>query len=267
MIETKAAMLIGTFILLAVNPALAGLTVSGSFCDADVTPGQHIEHDMIISTDAGDGQMEMQVDILGFGRDLKGQNIGLNPDEDISPYSARPFLRVSPRNFTLSPGSSQNVLLEGDIPTDVGEGGRYVLVYIHSNPSGSGNVGFAVAVEVPVRLTIAGTKLVKTGEITDLSINKPISREKQNVSLTFNNTGNYNYYASAEAVLKDMNGSILSNSSTPAGFNSILPATSRQFDLSITPNIKLQSGSYSITSTVRLDDGTELASREIEFDL
>lgn len=268
MIETKTIILsVCAFMLVAVSPALAGLSVAGSICDAEVTPGQHFEHDMIVSTDPEDRQVELQVDVMGFGRNLQGMNFEVDPDDDTSPYSARPFLQVSPRNFTLSPGSSQNVLLEGDIPADIGEGGRYALVLIHSNVSGSGNVGVAVAIEVPVRLTIAETKLIKTGEIADLRLDRPVSPEMQNISLIFNNTGNYNYYAFAEAVLKDKDGRILSNTTTPVTFNSILPATSMQFDMSIKPSTKLPAGSYSITSTIRMDDGTALASDEIEFEI
>jgi len=40
-----------------------------------------------------------------------------------------------------------------------------------------------------------------------------------------------------------------------------------QFDMSIKPSTKLPAGSYSITSTVRMDDGTALASDEIEFEI
>jgi len=139
MVETKTIMiLLGAFMLLAVSPALAGLSVTGSICDAEVTPGQHFEHEMIVSTDPEDRQMELQVDVMGFGRNLQGMNFEIDPDDDTSPYSARPFLQVSPRNFTLPPGGSQNVQLQGDIPADIGEGGRYALVFIHSNVSGSG---------------------------------------------------------------------------------------------------------------------------------
>lgn len=265
--KIKAVMLISISILFAANPALAGLTVSGSYFDAEVAPGQHIEHNMNISTDPGDRAIDLQVDVLGFGRNLQGQNVELKPEEDLGPYTARPFLKVSPRNFTLSPGAYQKVLLEGDVPSDVGEGGRFALVYIHSNATGSGNVGVVVAIEVPVRLTIAGTRLDKRGEIASLNLGKPVSRERQNVSLIFKNTGNYNYYATAEAFLKDRNGTVISNASTPATPNSILPATSKQFDLSIAPKLRLPSGSYRIDSMVKLDNGTILASKEIEFSL
>lgn len=265
MAKTRHIALLCISILLIASPALAGLTVLGSIYEGEVKPGEHVTHNMVISTDPGDRPMELQVDVLGFKRDLRGQNVELSPEEDTGPYTARPFLNASPRNFSISPGGSQTVLLEGDIPVDIGDGGRYALVFIHSNPGGSGNIGIAVGVEVPVRLTIAGTKLIKTGEITSLKLNEPISRERQNSSLIFNNTGNYHYQAFAEAILKDKNGNVLSNASTPLTFSSIIPTTSRQFDLSLSPTKGLQSGSYILNSTVRLEDGTALASKEVEF--
>lgn len=254
-------------ILLAIGTASASLDVSGAIFEATVSPGQHINHTMIVNTEASDQPMDFVVEVMGFGRSLDGATAEIKSDQDTSPYSARPFLRVSPSSFHLEPAGIKEIVLEGVVPSDVGEGGRYALVNIRSLPMGKGTVGVAVAVDVPVRLTIADTKLVKTGEITSLSLDKPLSRKGQNISLIFNNTGNYHYIALAEAVLEDRKGNILANASTPLTFSSIIPRTSRLFKISLIPRSELIPGSYDINSTVKLEDGTVLATKEIGFEI
>lgn len=267
MIKTKLLGLAGIylFLILTISTASAGFAVSGAIFEANVTPGQHIIHKIVVNTDTSDLPMDFAAEMIGFGRSLDGANAEIRPELDISPYTARPFLNVSPASFHLEPGDSQEVVLEGDIPLNVGEGGRYALVNIRSLPIGKGNVGMAVAVDVPVRLTIMNTRLIKTGEIMNLSIDKPISQQAQNVSLLFNNTGNYHYYAFAEAALMDEKGNILANASTPLTVSSIIPMTSRLFKMELVPRQELRRSSYKINVAVRLEDGTKLATKEIGF--
>lgn len=252
-------------ILLAIGTASAGLGISGAIFEANVAPGQHIIHEMLVNIDATDQPMDFLVNVMGFGRTLDGASAEISSELDSSPYTARPFLNVYPSSFHLEPGSSKDVVLEGTIPLDVGEGGRYALVNIRSLPIGNGNIGMAVAIDIPVRLTIANTRLVKTGEITNLSVDKPISIKALNVSLLFNNTGNYHYNAFAEATLMDVKGNILANSSTPLTTSLVIPMTVRQFKIRLVPKQELRTGIYRINSTVRLEDGTRLAEKEISF--
>lgn len=267
MIKTRLLGLaeIHLFLILTIGTASAGFAVSGAIFEANVTPGQHIIHKMVLNTDTSDLPMDFAAEMIGFGRSLDGANAELRPEQDISPYTARLFLNVSPASFHLDPGDSQEVMLEGDIPLNVGDGGRYALVNIRSLPIGEGNVGMAVAVDVPVRITIMNTRLIKTGEISNFSIDTPISQQAQNVSLLFNNTGNYHYYAFAEATLMDVKGNILANASTPLTVSSIIPMTARLFRMQLMPRKELRHNSYKINLAVRLEDGTKLATKEIDF--
>ncbi len=267
MIKIKAMRLVWILLplLLATNTTSAGLGVTGAIFEATVAPGEHISHKMIVNTEASDQPMDFVAEVVGFGRSLDGTTVEIDPELDTSLYTARPFLNVTPARFHLEPAGSREVILEGDVPTDVGEGGIYALVNIRSLPVGESNVGVVVAVDVPVRLTIANTKVLKTGEITSLSIDKPISAKEQNVALIFNNTGNYHYDALAEAVLRDAKGNVLANASTPLTFASIIPTTSRLFEIKLTPGNELLPGGYNIISTVRLEDGTVLATKGIDF--
>jgi hypothetical protein len=126
-----------------------------------------------------------------------------------------------------------------------------------------GNVGVAVAINSLVRLTISGTELLRKGEITDLRIEDPSSCEHQNISLIFKNTGNYHYKACAKAALKDEEGNLLANSSSPLSSN-IIPSASRIFFMSLAPGKKLQPGTYCISAVVEQEDGSVVAAKEVE---
>ena len=45
-----------------------------------------------------------------------GSVLEIEPELDKSPFSARPFLKVSPSSFHLNPGGSQEVEVDGTIP-------------------------------------------------------------------------------------------------------------------------------------------------------
>jgi hypothetical protein len=255
------------FLLLLV-PASSGLGVEGVIFEAEAAPGQHVNHDMTVSLRENEAPMDLQVDIQDWSQTLEGGNQELEEGETSS-CSAKGFLKASPASFHLEPGGSQKVLVEGDIPQDVGPGGRYALISIHSLPtveeddSSEGNVGVAVAINSLVRLTISGTELLREGEITDLRIEDPSSCGHQNISLIFKNTGNYHYKACAKAALKDEEGNLLANSSSPLSSN-MIPSASRIFFVSLSLEKELLPGTYYISAIVEQEDGSVLAAKEME---
>lgn len=262
-----AGVLIPSFFAFAATVVSTGLEASGAILEVEVAPGEHIRHKMIVCIDDTEPSMGILVEVVGFGQSLDGGNVELDPELDTGPYSARGFLSVSPASFHLEPGGSQRVLLEGEVPADVGAGGRYALVYIHSLPTGGGPVGIALAIDVPVLLTISGTQLVKTGEIMSLNVSEPVSGEPLSVSVVFKNTGNYHFKVFSEGVLKDEGGAVLAHASTTLTSSSIIPSCSRLFELSLSPSSELQPGTYYVRSTVSLEDGTILDGKEARFEI
>ncbi len=185
------------FFLLLLMPTSFGLGVEGVIFEAEAAPGQHVEHEITVSLRNNEDPMDLQVDIQDWGQTLEGSNQEIE-EGAVADYSAKGFLKASPSGFRLEPGESQRVLVEGDIPEDVGPGGRYALISVHSLPlvgadeGSEGNVGVAVAINALVRLTVSGTEPSRKGEITDMRTEDP-SNERQNISLTFKNTGNYHF--------------------------------------------------------------------------
>lgn len=256
------------FFLLIFMPASSALGVEGVIFEAEAAPGQHVSHEITVSLRENEDPMDLQVDIQDWSQTLDGSNQE-QEDGAVASCSAKGFLQASPASFHLESGGSQKVLVEGEIPEDVGSGGRYALISVHSLPSveeeedSEGNVGVAVAINALVRLTISGTELLRRGEITDMKIEDPSSCEHQNISLIFKNTGNYHYKACAKAALKDDEGNLLANSSSPLSSN-IIPSASRIFSFSLTPEKELLPGTYCISAIVEQEDGSILATKEAE---
>ena len=173
---------------------------------------------------------------------------------------------VSPTKFHLDPGDSQEVKLNGNVPKDVGSGGRYALVKISSLPTGNGTITIGVGVVVPVMLTISGSEILNKGEIEDLTIEKPIASPQQKISIVFKNTGDHHYSAKADAVLKDNDGHILFNVTSSLGQYTI-PTFTRVIALDLKPKTPLKPGTYNVNATVSMEDGTVLATKETSFEV
>ena len=266
MVKSKSLVALTTLVLLllAVGTASAGLGTSGSKLEKEVSPGEHLTHVMQVKSDASDPPMDIQVELLGYGQAPNGANRELNASNDTSPYSARPFLEVSPASFHLKPGDTQDVTLEGVIPKDVGSGSRYALVKIHTGAMGKGMVGFILAIDVPILLTITGSEVLNKGEIENFSLEQPVSAAKQTLSLLFKNTGNIHYYPTVKAVVKDKDGNIAANVTVPSPI-SLLPTFTRLFKFDLNPETPLKPGKYNVNASVSLNDGTFLASKEVSF--
>jgi P pilus assembly chaperone PapD len=242
----------------------AKLSASGVQFVAEAEPRENLSHDLIIALGSDEASpLNLTAEVLDWNQSLSGYNHGVEYNPDIAPYSARSFLAVLPSNFSLEPGTYQKIKIEGQMPT--GDGGRYAIVQVKSAPRGEKGQGVSISLGINtiVLLTIAGSKLIKTGEIENLSLEIPISGRQQNVSLTFKNTGNYHYKINVSAQLKDKNGKILAEAN-PTIIGSIIPTAKRQIKFSLVPDSELKSGIYTLGINVTLPDGTPLATKEIE---
>lgn len=270
---TKNLLFKSILIIVSLSIGLASaIDILNSVIESDISPGGHFSQEITMKLGDKEAPMNFSVQIMGISKTPDGSNVELTSDQDNGPYTARPFLTVTPTSFDIASGASQKLLVEGDVPANIGSGGRYALVNIKSEPvstkNGKANLSIITAFDIPIRLTLKGTNLVETGEISDLKVEEPISGKVQNVSVTLKNTGNYHYFAQAKADLKDKNGDILANSSTPLGTTApIIPTTSRLFKLTLKPTSELKPGFYSVNSTVNLEDGTVLATKETSFEI
>jgi methionine-rich copper-binding protein CopC len=266
--------IISALILTAIVPLCPGLGVEGVVFEAVVAPGDRISHDMVISLREGEAPMDLAVEINDWNQSQDGTNQPEIALDTVHTYSARNFLNADPAKLHIEPGESRTVIVQGEIPQDVGAGGRYALISINSLPERTdqeleNRVGISVAVNALVRLMVSGSELIRRGEIIDACLdddNNAISASHQNVSLVFRNTGNCHFVAQSEATLRDNDGVVLAKSSSPLSSN-ILPLSERLFQVSLVPEQELRAGAYSINTTVMSENGHLLASRDIEFRL
>ena len=272
MTTTKIFTCIAIFILSACIFTISSVEARIGFSDvvfaAEAAPGGHVSHNLVSTLSSDEpAPVNLSVDILDWYQNQDGANLGLKDNPEIAPYSAKKILSVSPRNFSISPGKSQNIKIEADMPA--GEGGRYAIIFVHTLPKlGKGGQGVAITVGMNtlVLLTISGSELIKTGEIDNLTLQEPISAKQQNISMTFKNTGNYHYPVNASATLKDAKGSVLATAST-AVRSSIIPTAKRMIKFSIVPESLLKPGTYTAEVNVTLKDGTLLATKKTLFDI
>jgi hypothetical protein len=242
----------------------AGLTVTGAAYIDTVSSGQEIAHEMTVSINKNDSPQDMSVDIFGFVMNEEGVNIELSPEDDIGPFTARPFLSVEPKNFTVEPGVPSKVLLTGTVPEDVGSGGRYALVTMKTKPKDQGSIVVTSAIQVLVLLTIKDSEQVMTGNITELDVS---TDDNVTASFLFENTGNIHYKPFVGAVLKSEDGQVIKETPPKRITSIILPTNSRLCMVDVAPKADLSPGKYTIEASVTLEDGTFLDSKKTEFEI
>ena len=119
-------------ILIALSALGSGLKVTGGLFEKDVVPGEHIQHTIIIGVNEDAEATEATAGIYGYGMGLDGSRVPLEDTDEMKPFSASGFLNISPESAIVKPGEPATFVVEGTVPEDVGSGGRYALVEIHT---------------------------------------------------------------------------------------------------------------------------------------
>ena len=267
-----ALALIGSCQLVFASTASAapGISVTGALVDIALSAGQNYTHTMTITNTAGNA-LDITVEARGFGQTTDGSNVELTAENDSSPYSARQYItHIDNPSFHLEAGASAVVNATIAVPADITPGTRYAIIYIHSLPTGEGNIGFIMAADVPVILTVTGSALQTTGEITALNVSDIQSGQPLKIFTAFKNTGNHHYKVKNQVTITDASGATVSSSATALTVSSIIPTYSRLF--SVTPSLAdpakgLPAGNYIAESKILLDDNTVLATRQVGFSI
>ena len=259
-------------LLLIFLPCTQAVIVSGVIFNPEVNAGEHVSHEITVSQKSTENATDLTIDLYDWNQTIDGSNIVGEEGSVKTPYSAKSFLNVTPSSLHLEPGSTKKILVEGDIPADTSPGGRYAIVSIMDSPKlagkGEGTAGLVsvvVGYKALIMIKVRGD-ILQTAEITDLSVEKPISPKQQNVTMTLKNTGNFHYKPDIELAIKDKNGNTLANDTLVTN-SSIIPPFSHNFRLSLKPENGLEPGKYLISARVSLKDGTKIASKEMEIEI
>lgn len=241
-------------LLVFASPVLAGgLTVYGGKIETSVKPGNDYSYTIKVEN-TSDKPMDIGVEVKGYGMSATQDFIVLEPKEDSNPYTARELLAVSPTNFHLEPGNSQVITVTAKIPSGIGNGGRYAIVFIHTTPAKDVMVATITAVAARVLLTISGSNLDTNSKITDVSIGKTASQEPAGVMVTVANNGNYHYKPQLQAKLRNGD-KVVATTSLVAPDWPIIPGYSRQFKLNFVGEAQLPAGKYEADIEVKDESG------------
>ena len=262
--------LIGLVLALALTaivaaPVYAGLAVTGAKIQDSLTAGS-VKSYVISVADTTTEPMDIGVEIKGFGNYLSGAVKPIDAEEDISPYTAREWVTASPSSFHLEPGQSQAVTITVNVPNYIGDGGRYAIIYIHNNPSGSGVV-FVSAIATQVILTIGGSNPIISGDITSLNLAEPNSEQPFAIAATVSNTGNYHYKLTFNGTIKDNLGQEVGSAYQSDSMFTLIPTYSQQANVFFNISQELVPGIYTAEIVAYTSEGIFLGSSTLPFAL
>jgi len=267
---TKWAMMIGSLtlilsLLFCIAPASAITGTTSSYVGS-IAPGGTDTVRMVFGLGPDENPSDISVQVMGLGQTLNAGFVPINPANDTNPYSARTFISLDNTILHLKPGMSQPVNATITLPKNVGPGGRYAIIYVHSVPAGGeGQATIATGVIIPVLITVSGTTPSLTGSITGVDVGNVTVGQPVVITTTFKNTGNYHYrYTINNVTLTDRNRNIIAEGSAQAGLNSIIPGNTVQYI--VTPDVKnLPMGTYTVDSKVLLANGQVLDDKTTTF--
>ena len=252
------------FLIACSIPATA-IKVAGSVYSATITPGSSDVHVMNISTGANDPPMDFMVEVMGLGQNLQLSSTGVPADKDTTPYSARPFIIVSPQSFHLEPGKSQEVWATIAVPKNAGDGGRYAMINIRNAPIGNGSTLIVTAISVPVIIAIGGTPKNMNGTITNVTVADVITGQPITITTTLKNTGNYPYKVKNNVTVSDSTGKVVASGGIDLTSRSIVPTYFGEFDVNLVKPLPI--GKYSITSVLSREDGSVIDTKTVPFEI
>lgn len=246
-----------------VIPVSAGLKVTGSKYMGAVAPGDDAVHTMTVSSRPEDPRMEIIAEVTGFGQSPDMGYTPLSPDQDTGVYTARPYINLDAGSFILNPGESKEVKATIRIPSDAGSGGRYALIYLHTKPVTTGQMGIVSAITVPVMITLKNTTFTETGRINAVNVGVIESGKPAVVSTTFTHTGNHHFYGAInELTVRDDGRITVTNITTDPEVHALIPGQTVEFRTPV--GTILSSGSYTITSRI-LNSGILLDEKSTTF--
>ncbi|OPY29362.1 MAG: hypothetical protein A4E28_00960 [Methanocella sp. PtaU1.Bin125] len=252
-----------TVVLMAICiPPASAARFENEQISLDVEPGRTYFVPINLTVSQGEPGGTFTLKVAGFGQSpFDGTYMGIAPEEDTGPYTARPFISLEKDGCTLMPGGRATITAEIALPADVRDGGRYALIMAYDAASPSSTSTAQPVATIPVFLSIKGGNVSETGVITGLEYTTYTDGESARIVTWFQNTGNHHIYGAVNKVtLIDAHGSILSSQTTVPLVVALLPGPEVQFNVSIENGIP--DTAYKLITRVERGDGSLLAEQE-----
>lgn len=253
---------IAIFIAMIMVPPAASVKVDGARIALDVKPGMTYETPIALSLSPGDSGDSFALVVAGFGQSpFDGTYMGLDPGEDTSPWSARPFITLENTVVSLEPGGRADTSATVAVPAEACDGGRYALILVYLVASLSGQTAPAPVAVIPVFLSIQGGNITESGEITALEITTREAGEPLQISTYFQNSGNHHFYGAVNTVsITDPKGAVVARAETLPFEKALIPGQEVRFSVSIDES--LPEKEYVLISRMETQDGTLLAEQQ-----
>jgi len=239
---------------------LAGLTVPASAMNlsiseyrGNVPAGGTISYAILASNSWEDEPVDLLVDVDGINQKPDLQYFFVEPIKDTYTYSARKFTSVQESAIHLDRGSKKQIILTFRFPADIGDGGRYAMVVVHTL---AGKNVTASDTAIPVFLTILGSDPTVSGSITRLAAEDVTAGHAVTVTTGYKNTGKSLQEKTVNTVtVSSEDGNVVATNSTGLSGAGLLPDKSYEF--TARPDIRaLPAGTYTILSRVVADRET-----------
>jgi len=243
-------------LILPASPALAQLGISPGSIDLRVPCGEYTLPSVTVRNDS-DRAMDFEVELAGYGHDLRGSTEVLEPDTN--PLSAAAYITFDPAEFRLEHGESQDIDLTVSIPEGT-DGGRYAVVLVVGTPAGDEPIKTVSRLGVLVRLTITVSHLVQQGRILSIGSAPVESGMPIPIEVIYANEGNVHYRVQSSVTIFDAGGDVLDV--VRGRLTMVLPGYSRELAADWIPDRELEPGVYDALARVSLEDGTLLAEAE-----
>jgi len=241
----------GLFSPVYASPGLYAKGISdGIPISVELSPGESRTFVMEVGLEEDDDPLDITAEIKGFGQNLEGGIVELTAAEDSSQYSARGFTTVTPAEFHLEPGETQEIEVKIDVPSNTGKGGLYAVVHVSADREDQGGVTMVPALDIPILCMVTGTQVSKTGEITQLEVSDAVQGQPFEAVALFDNTGNYHYKVTTEFNVQDEIGAVVGTVSTLPTYFSIIPTFSRQLEGKFPGELNLPPGVYILKAEV-----------------
>jgi hypothetical protein len=241
---------------------VSALNVSISQYDGNVPAGGTVNFAVQAGNSWTDEPVDLLVDVMGISQKPDLQYAAVEPIKDTYMYSARKFTSVPVNSLHVDRGENKQIILSFQLPSDVGNGGRYAMVVLHTLP---GKNITASDTNIPVFLTVLGSSPKVSGSITNLGADNILVGQPLVVTTDYKNTGNIHQNKAVNTVtIAGPDGTILATNSTAPLSAAILPETT--FEFSVRPDIRnLAAGTYTVTSKVLSDDRQVLDKKTATF--
>jgi hypothetical protein len=233
------------FIILFTFVSMASaISVDGSKYTGNISAGSSDVHHLAVSTRSSDAPMSVTVTAYAFGQSRDMSYTMLSYDNK---YSSSKLITIDKPSFILEPGKKVAVNATISIPSNVGAGGRYAIIYVKASPINSTST-YATAVTIPVLVTIDKSVITESADILGISIDGNV------VSTRIKNNGNIHFYGLNNDVklFDKSNGTFITGLRSKPSVYTFLPESEAVINITLDRYISINK--YNVVSTVYKDD-------------